>query len=327
LASEAHEKTATPAGDWRVRQAGYDRTGATYSGGNYGSRLGRAYLRARTESLVREADARFGADAPLDVLEIGCGTGLTLAALQSLRPRWRLHGVDFSRTMLTEAAQRTRGAGADPVLALANAIELPFATEAFDVVYATRFIHQFPHADKLRIAAEVERVLRQGGLAGLEFYARALNRLRYYTTQRNKYATRELYDWHYPSRGEVREIAGGDPHYAVLRYPGDRVVNRILGYRAFTLGERLVTHVPGLRWLASERWGFYTPPGRRGRAAPADRAVPASPLEVLRCPVCRGALAHAPEAEQLVCAHCGLAYAFVDGIPDLLSHEAHALAG
>ncbi len=322
MSAEQSATTKPDLGDWRVRQAGYDQTGVTYSGGNYGSRLGRAYLRARTEHLVRAVDAHFGQGASLDTLEIGCGTGLTLEALQQ-RQSWRLHGVDFSRTMLGEAARRMRAAGAATALALGNAIELPFAEASFDVVYATRFIHQFPHADKLRIAAEIARVLRPGGLVALEFYARTLNRLRYLTTQRHKYATRELYFSHYPSQNEVFEITGGEPSYQVLRYPSDRLINRVLGYRAFSFGEALVTHVPGLRWLASERWAFYTPPSRR--APRGVTSAPAPSREPWRCPTCRGALARDARDTFLGCAPCGRAYAIEDGIPNLLSHEARPL--
>jgi ubiquinone/menaquinone biosynthesis C-methylase UbiE/uncharacterized protein YbaR (Trm112 family) len=320
MSTERHQTTSE--GDWRVRQAGYDQTGVSYSRGNYGSRLGRAYLRARTDHLVRAADAHFGEAAELDVLEIGCGTGLTLEALQQ-RPRWRLHGIDFSRTMLGEAARRVRAAGATTALALGNALELPFGDACFDVVYATRFIHQFPHRDKLRIAAEIARVLRPGGLVALEFYARALNRLRFHTTQRDKYATRALYFSHYPSRSEVREIAGGEPRYQALRYPGDRLINRLFGYRAFSFGEALVTRTPGLHWLASERWGFYTPLSRR---TPRDLTRQPSTAPSWRCPTCHGELAQeAQDAARLICAPCARAYATDGGLPNLLSHEASAL--
>ena len=313
----------TQGDDWRVRQAGYNQTGVTYSLGNYGSRLGRAYLKSRTELLTREVDAHFGATGERDLLEIGCGTGLTLELLGQ-NPRWRLHGMDFSSTMLAEVAQRARGARHPVRLCLGNAIELPFADESFDVIYATRFIHQFPHADKLRIAAEIERVLRPGGLVALEFYARALNHVRYYTTQRGKYPTRELYFLHYPSRDEVREIVGPEHSEQALRYVGDRLINRVLGYRAYSLVQAQMTRVPGARLLTSEHWIFYTPERRKGPPRPPCDASP-EPFAKLRCPTCHGPLSQAATGELLTCAPCRRGYAIQSGVPDLLSHEARDL--
>lgn len=112
--------------------------------------------------------------------------------------------------MLREAAARAKAASLPFEVPLGNAIELPFDDGSFDAIYATRFMHQFPHADKLRIAGELERVLRPGGIVALELYARPINHLRYYLDQRHKYPTRERYFQHYPSRGELREIVGPD---------------------------------------------------------------------------------------------------------------------
>jgi SAM-dependent methyltransferase/uncharacterized protein YbaR (Trm112 family) len=314
----------TEAQGWRARQAGYNQTGVTYSGGNYGTRIGRAYLRSRTERLVHEVERRLGRDAEPDVLEIGCGTGLTLESL-ALSTRWRLHGIDFSSTMLREAAKRSADTGHPAVLALGNAIELPFADASFDVVYATRFIHQFPHEDKLRIAGEIARVLRPGGVAGLEFYARALNHLRYYTTQRGKYATRELYFSHYPSRAEVAEIVGEDERIHALRFVGDRWINRLFGYRSYAAAESLVSRVPGLRLLMSEHWVFYSP-APAASASGAARGDGARGLAKLRCPTCRGPLAHDAARALLACAPCGRGYEVDDGLPNLLAHESRPLA-
>jgi ubiquinone/menaquinone biosynthesis C-methylase UbiE/uncharacterized protein YbaR (Trm112 family) len=310
--------------EWSVRQAGYNQTGVSYTTGNYGSRLGRAYLRARSELLEREIDARFGSSSDLDVLEIGCGTGLTLDELAH-NPKRHLFGLDFSSTMLGEASTRARTATNPPTLLLGNAVELPFADASFDVVYATRFIHQFPHADKLRIAKEIARVLRPGGLAALEFYARALNRLRYYTTQRHKYATRDAYFSHYPSPGEIREIAGTAYEIHALRYLGDRLVNRVLGYRFFCLGESVVTRLAPARSLMSEHWVFYAPHGDREKWLPSQREVHPEPLAKLRCPSCRGSLSREHESTILACSACHRAYAVENGVPNLLSHEAREL--
>ena len=313
-----------PAPDWRIRQSGYNQTGVSYTGGNYGSRIGRSYLRYRSATLARAIDEHFRDSEARDVLEVGCGTGLSLESL-SARTRHRLVGMDFSSTMLREAAERARSSPRPAALLLGNAVELPFADASFDVLYATRFIHQFPHADKVRIAAEIERVLRPGGLVAVEFYARTINHVRYYLDQGNKYATRELYFSHYPSRREVREIVGPEYRVRSLRYFGDRLINRVLGYRFFSLGGALVTGVPFARWLMSEHWVFYTPSGKRGEPAAVLRDGPVDLLAMLRCPSCRGLLSLDAARGSLACDDCRRAYSIENGVPNLLSHEARPL--
>ncbi len=48
-------------------------------------------------------------------------------------------------------------------------------------------------------------------------------------------------------------------------------------------------------------------------------------LEILVCPICKGALVHRREAAELVCRACRLAYAVKDGIPVMLEEEARRL--
>ncbi len=45
-------------------------------------------------------------------------------------------------------------------------------------------------------------------------------------------------------------------------------------------------------------------------------------LEILVCPVCKGALVHLKEPEELVCRFDRLAYAVRDGVPVMLPEEA-----
>ena len=48
-------------------------------------------------------------------------------------------------------------------------------------------------------------------------------------------------------------------------------------------------------------------------------------LQILVCPVCKSALRHDREQQELVCAADRLAYPIRDGVPILLPNEARAL--
>jgi ubiquinone/menaquinone biosynthesis C-methylase UbiE len=95
------------------------------------------------------------------ILEIGCGPATTLwgANLERIEPAWRITLADFSAGMI-EAAREVLGDRAE--YAVANAEDLPFADESFDIVLAN---HMLYHVDNRPQAfAEIRRVLVPGGI-------------------------------------------------------------------------------------------------------------------------------------------------------------------
>lgn len=92
-------------------------------------------------------------DAPRDILDVGCGTGLLL---EHLRDRGRPVGVDFSSTALEFCRLRTSG----PLLQ-ADAVRLPVAAGSYDAVTAIGVVEHLD--DDAGAVAEWRRVLRPGG--------------------------------------------------------------------------------------------------------------------------------------------------------------------
>lgn len=95
-----------------------------------------------------------------DILELGCGTGLIL---ERTTPMARSAvAIDLSLGMA--------GVSKDKQLTVTNAsaTHLPFADDSFDLVYSCKVL---PHVPDISGALlEVERVLRPGGRAIIEFY-------------------------------------------------------------------------------------------------------------------------------------------------------------
>ncbi|MCB1864791.1 MAG: Trm112 family protein [Chromatiales bacterium] len=48
-------------------------------------------------------------------------------------------------------------------------------------------------------------------------------------------------------------------------------------------------------------------------------------LDILVCPICKGSLIYARDAQELVCKGCRLAYPIRDGFPVMIDDEARAL--
>ena len=222
-----------------ARRAFYDRTGGGYESGRYGEAHMEGYRALRNDVLVDALSQHLG-HRPARILEVGCGTGLTLQHLAKATPEYRLYAMDASETMLRQAEEKGRAFPARPKLSLADAGRLPFRSESFDAVYATRFIHQFPHAMKQTIWRELQRVTRRNGLLVIEFYARPYHWLRYYSGAR-KGRTHEEYFRHYPSSTEVRDLAGTSFEIRPLRVPGARMIAGVLG----PAGVRRLTTVAG----------------------------------------------------------------------------------
>jgi ubiquinone/menaquinone biosynthesis C-methylase UbiE len=93
------------------------------------------------------------------VLELGCGPAtLWRANRERIDPSWSLTLADFSPGMI-EAARRELGERAAYVVA--DAQELPFPPDSFDVVLANHMLYHVP--DRPRAFAEIERVLVSRG--------------------------------------------------------------------------------------------------------------------------------------------------------------------
>jgi SAM-dependent methyltransferase len=102
-----------------------------------------------------EVVRRLVGPGPGAALDLGCGTGFYLPLLHALG--WTTRGVDLSADQLGFARQR---AGDFAELIQADATDLPFPDESFDLVFSA-----FTHTDVDAFAAavnEASRVLRPG---------------------------------------------------------------------------------------------------------------------------------------------------------------------
>lgn len=139
------------------------------------------YWRGRTVERLNEVLRRPAAR----VLDICCGTGDLLIALQAAHPGVAL-GSDFCHPMLVEAAGKLRRRRMPSLLFEADALALPLGDASLDLVTAAFGFRNVANYE--RGLAEMRRVLRPGGVAAILEFSQPSNPLfralySFYSTQ------------------------------------------------------------------------------------------------------------------------------------------------
>ena len=107
---------------------------------------------------LRERDQRRCA-----LLDVACGTGRFLRDIRLAYPGLALTGLDLSRAYLDEAQRHLRPLR-PAVLLNANAEAVPLPDESQDIATSVFLFHELPGVVRRRVAHEIARVLKPGGL-------------------------------------------------------------------------------------------------------------------------------------------------------------------
>lgn len=106
--------------------------------------------------------------APLRVVEIGCGTGITTGELLRARDDLAIVAVDIEPTMLEQARRLLGQWLTDDRLCLVESDALSFlqsqATGSVDIVASAYAVHNFLDRYRRQVIGEVHRVLKPGGI-------------------------------------------------------------------------------------------------------------------------------------------------------------------
>ena len=115
-----------------------------------------------TNRLTDRLSAMLPIEAGERLLDVGCGVGepaIKLATAHAIE----VVGVSISRRQVERANDRAAAAGLADRLCFqyADAMDLPFPDESFDLVWAMESLHHMP--DRWHVLREAVRVLRPGG--------------------------------------------------------------------------------------------------------------------------------------------------------------------
>jgi 2-polyprenyl-3-methyl-5-hydroxy-6-metoxy-1,4-benzoquinol methylase len=228
-------------------------------------RLRESVHRKFDRTLCRLVDAAGKPEA--DVLELGCAPGAVLERIHRLRPRHRLHGIDFSPDGCRMARERFRAAGLTVSLHEGDlrAIAPP---RRYDLVLSCGLIEHF--ADPVEMLRCHARFAAPGGVVAVTVPNFATPVVRFFIRRFNA----EVLSTHnlgIMSEGALAEAlrAAGLAQVLIGSGGGPQLVSdvsrRDLWGRAYRLAARawnvLVAPLPGVLWQ-SHLWGL-------GRVAPA----------------------------------------------------------
>jgi len=224
-----------------------------------------ARARYRLEPYIPEF-AGFSSSKGLKVLEIGVGMGADY--LEWLKAGAQASGIDLSSASLERARRRCQRAGYVHDLWVADAENLPFPENSFDVVYSYGVMHHSP--DTQRCLQEAWRVLKPGGQARIMLYHHpSLTGLMLwlrYGLFRGKSLRQSVYE-HLESPGtktftqaEVRSLMRdySDLEFKLVFSPGDLLLNEPSARfqsRVYRLVWKLYPR--GLVRKLGRRWGLF----------------------------------------------------------------------
>jgi len=128
-----------------------------YGGFNYHPRF--------WQPVVPTLKEHFGLASGSSVLDVGCGKGFMLHDMALLIPGIAVKGIDISGYAIENAIEDMR-----PHVQVADAKELPFPDNSFDVVISINTIHNLEREECAKALREIERVSRGKSFVTVDAY-------------------------------------------------------------------------------------------------------------------------------------------------------------
>jgi ubiquinone/menaquinone biosynthesis C-methylase UbiE len=115
-------------------------------------------IQRKNYAFVPEMMEKEGIFAPMQILDLGCGTGALLSVLE--HAGYQVTGVDPARDMLKVAMWKTRKQNIR-FHHLKNPARLPFEDNSFDAVISSYVLHGMPEEERRILYEEMKRVSRR----------------------------------------------------------------------------------------------------------------------------------------------------------------------
>ena len=117
------------------------------------------------QPVIPTFQSHFGLTAASRVLDVGCAKGFMLHDMAELIPGITVKGVDISGYAIDNAIEDMK-----PHVQVADARELPFEDQSFDVVISVNTVHNLEHDDCGQALGEIMRVSKGGAFVTVDAY-------------------------------------------------------------------------------------------------------------------------------------------------------------
>lgn len=97
----------------------------------------------------------------VNVLDLGCGTGLELEYYFKVNPTASVTGIDMTESMLN--ALKKKFTDKNLSLILGSYFDLPFGIEIYDAAVSVESLHHFTKEEKIPLYAKLHKALKDNG--------------------------------------------------------------------------------------------------------------------------------------------------------------------
>ncbi len=102
----------------------------------------------------------YEADVPLQVLDIGCGDGISEMYMRQLFSQWKVLGIDVSEKSIAEATRKNIAGCSFEVY---DGTAIPLQDESVDMIFIAGVLHHVAYELHQSLLKEMYRVLKKGG--------------------------------------------------------------------------------------------------------------------------------------------------------------------
>jgi tRNA (cmo5U34)-methyltransferase len=99
----------------------------------------------------------------INLLDLGCGTGLELERVFKLYKDAKVTAIDLSEKMLEKLRQKLEDKISNLTLICGSYFDIDFGSKCFDFVISTYSLHHFSHEEKLTLYKRVYDAMQPGG--------------------------------------------------------------------------------------------------------------------------------------------------------------------
>jgi SAM-dependent methyltransferase len=159
---------------------------------------GYRYMPGRWAPVAQAMIDHYGIKPGDKILDVGCGKGFQLYEISLLVPGVEIYGIDISSYAIENAKEEVKDH-----LQVANANQLPFPDDYFDLVFSITTLHNLHNYDLDKALREMERVGKKNKYLCVESYRNEEEKvnLLYWQVTCQAFCTPEEWEWWFKKTG------------------------------------------------------------------------------------------------------------------------------